>query len=139
MIVLSLLVLSLAVASDSLPARAQPPAHALAPAAPAAPRAAHAASPRTRSAPRPRLADSVIVLPEVRVERERALSDARRLLPTAFVTDLQSNRSGRAMESLTELLSEGAGVHVEQYGGLGSFSTVSLRGAAPGRDRKSVV
>lgn len=148
MIVLSLLVLSLGATSDWIAARAQPPAvHAASPrtqsasdsiAAPASPPAIRAASLQGgpgsgRSAPRPRLADSVIVLPEVRVERERALSDARRLLPTAFVTDLASNRSGRATESLTELLSEGAGVHVEQYGGLGSFSTVSLRGAAPGQ------
>src|SRR6266487_2610123 len=49
---------------------------------------------------------SVLLLPEVRVDRERAL---------------------------TEVLGEAAGVHVDQYGGLGAFSTVSLRGAAAGQ------
>ncbi len=95
--------------------------------------AAASHSPAAPPAGRSRLADTLIVLPEVRVERERALSDARRLLPTAFVTDLAPRASGRAVESLAELLAEAAGVHVQQYGGLGSFSTVSLRGAAPGQ------
>lgn len=79
------------------------------------------------------IADTVTVLPEVRVERERMLSEARRLLPTAFVTDLRADASTRALESVSELLAQAVGVHVTQYGGLGSFSTVSLRGAAPGQ------
>ncbi|MBI5708708.1 MAG: TonB-dependent receptor [Candidatus Eisenbacteria bacterium] len=78
-------------------------------------------------------ADSVYTLPEVRVERERALAGARRRLPTAFVTDLRAGTAGRALESLSEVLAEAAGVHVAQYGGLGAFSTVSLRGAPPGQ------
>ena len=78
-------------------------------------------------------AKPVLTLPEVRVELERALSDARRALPTAFVTELAAGASGRAVESLPELLDQAAGVHVDQYGGLGAFSTVSLRGAAPGQ------
>ena len=78
-------------------------------------------------------AKPVLTLPEVRVERERPLSDARRALPTAFVTELAAGASGRAVESLPELLDQAAGVHVDQYGGLGAFSTVSLRGAAPGQ------
>ncbi|HEY6867095.1 MAG TPA: TonB-dependent receptor, partial [Candidatus Eisenbacteria bacterium] len=73
------------------------------------------------------------LLPEVRVDRERVLSDARRRLPTAFVSDLSTGVSGRALESLSEVLNEAAGVHVDQYGGLGAFSTVSLRGAAAGQ------
>jgi iron complex outermembrane receptor protein len=98
------------------------------PARPAQAAGAHADAPR-----RARLADTVTVLPGLRVERERVLSDARRRLPTAFVTDLRANASARAMESVSELLSQAVGVHVAQYGGLGSFSTVSLRGAAPGQ------
>ena len=123
MIVQGLTVFFLLVGSDSLPVRAAP---------------AHARSARVRAATsdavqRTRLADTVTVLPEVRVERERVLSEARRLLPTAFVTDLRSNATTRALESVSELLSQAVGVHVAQYGGLGSFSTVSLRGAAPGQ------
>jgi len=124
-IVAGLLVLSLAGTPDSsgVPGVSGPPA-------PASPRAPAAA---VRPARRPHLGDTVIVLPEVRVDAERALSDARRLLPTAFVTDLRPSAAGRAVESLSELLSQAAGVRVEQYGGLGAFSTVSLRGAAPGQ------
>jgi outer membrane cobalamin receptor len=88
---------------------------------------------RVRVRPARALADTVTVLPEVRIERERVLSEARRLLPTAFVTDLRSNASVRALESVSELLSQSVGVRVSQYGGLGSFSTVSLRGSAPGQ------
>lgn len=74
-----------------------------------------------------------IVLPEVRVESARALSEARRRLPTAFVTDLRTGSSGRALETMSDVLAEAAGVRVLQYGGLGAFSTVSLRGAPAGQ------
>ncbi|MBI3539507.1 MAG: TonB-dependent receptor [Candidatus Eisenbacteria bacterium] len=77
--------------------------------------------------------DTVLMLPEVRVERERATLDARRRLPTAFVSELAPGTAGRAFESLSEVLGEAAGVHVTQYGGLGAFSTISLRGAPPGQ------
>ena len=83
--------------------------------------------------PAPRLADTVTVVGGVEVARARALSDARRLLPTAFVTDLRVADRPRTTESLAELLAEAAGVHVTQYGGLGAFSTVSLRGSSPGQ------
>lgn len=73
--------------------------------------------------------DSVILLPEVRVDRARPLSDVRRRAPTGFVTELRPGSSGRAIESLSDVLEEAAGVHVVQYGGLGAFSTVSVRGA----------
>jgi outer membrane cobalamin receptor len=122
-IVQGLAILFLLVGSDSFPPRA----------ARAGVRPARASTATSDATHRARLADTVTVLPEVRIERERALSEARRLLPTAFVTDLRSNASTRALESVSELLSQAVGVHVTQYGGLGSFSTVSLRGAAPGQ------
>ncbi len=78
--------------------------------------------------------DSVVLqLPEVRVDRERVLSDARARLPTAFVTDLVPRRDARAVESLSDVLSEAAGVKVDSYGGLGAYSTVSVRGAPAGQ------
>jgi iron complex outermembrane recepter protein len=95
--------------------------------------AGSAPAPAAAAAAPVRLADSVTVVGGIEVERERALSDARRLLPTAFVTDLRVDDRARTTESLSELLSEAAGVHVTQYGGLGAFSTVSLRGASPGQ------
>jgi iron complex outermembrane recepter protein len=88
---------------------------------------------RPAPAVRPRLADSVTVVSGVEVARERALSDARRLQPTAFVTDLRADDRARTTANLSELLATAAGVHVTQYGGLGAFSTLSLRGASPGQ------
>jgi iron complex outermembrane receptor protein len=78
--------------------------------------------------------DSVVLqLPPVEVERQRLMSDARRRLPTAFVTDLTPRRDARAVESLTDVLSEAAGVKVDAYGGLGAYATVSVRGAPAGQ------
>ncbi len=84
-------------------------------------------------APAAVLGDSVLVLPEVRVERAREGGEARRRMPTASVTEIEAGAAGRALETLAELLGEAAGVRVQQYGGLGAFSTVSLRGAPPGQ------
>ncbi len=76
--------------------------------------------------------DTVVVLPEVQVIRERAISAERRM-PTGFVTELKLGASGRALETLSDVLAQAAGVHVQQYGGLGAFSTMSLRGAPAGQ------
>lgn len=103
----------------------------------AAPLEAGAAAPTRASAPlaaaAPDTAAPVRVLPEVRVERERTLAEARRLAPTAFVRDLRARAAHRALESLADLVAEDASVRVVQYGGLGAFSTLSLRGAPPGQ------
>lgn len=87
---------------------------------------------RERAAP-DSLPAPVTTLPAIEVRRERARLDARRRLPTASVTDLRAGASNRAFESLSEVLSAGAGVRVTRYGGLGAFSTLSLRGAPPGQ------
>jgi iron complex outermembrane receptor protein len=75
--------------------------------------------------------DSVLVLPEVRVERARVRSTTERRSPTGSTSELVAHRSGRALETLGELLTAAPGVHLVPYGGLGAFSTVSLRGAPP--------
>ena len=49
--------------------------------------------------PRDSLPAPVVTLPAVEVTRERALLDARRRLPTAFVRDLRANASNRALGS----------------------------------------
>ena len=81
---------------------------------------------------RPGFGDTVLVLPEVHVE-ERRLSEAERRLPTAYTSELRPGARGAALDLLPELMSQLPGVHVQQYGGLGAFSVVSLRGAAPGQ------
>ncbi|MBI5170494.1 MAG: TonB-dependent receptor [Candidatus Eisenbacteria bacterium] len=76
---------------------------------------------------------TVRTLPPVEGRRERALLDARRRAPTASVTDVRAGESSRAIESVSELLQASAGARVVQYGGLGAFSTLSLRGAPAGQ------
>jgi outer membrane cobalamin receptor len=78
----------------------------------------------------PNLPHPVVTLPPVRVDAE--LDRARRRAPTAFVTTLAAQRDTRALSSLQDALLEAAGVRITQYGGMGAFSTMSLRGAAPG-------
>ena len=91
-------------------------------------------SPADSALAAPLPADSIaVVLPEVRVDRARVLRDARHRAPTAFVTEIAAGQSNRALESVSDVLAQAAGVHIEQYGGLGAFSTVSLRGAPPGQ------
>ncbi len=75
----------------------------------------------------------VVTLREERVTRARVLSEARRRTPTAFVTDLDVASARHTVTSLPDLLQQAAGVRVVQYGGLGAFSTLSLRGAPPGQ------
>ncbi len=72
----------------------------------------------------------VLTLPEVRVVEERPALDARHRQPTGFVSDVRAGDTGHAFETVAELLSRTAAVRIQQYGGLGSFATVSLRGAA---------
>src|SRR5262245_14693292 len=72
----------------------------------------------------------VVTMPAVHVDA--ALERARRRAPTAFVTTLDAGRETRALASIDDALIEAAGVRVTQYGGMGAFSTMSLRGAPPG-------
>src|SRR6185369_11245003 len=72
----------------------------------------------------------VMVLPETRVDAD--LERARRRAPTAFVTVLGTRPDLHALSSLDEALVVAAGVHVTQYGGMGAFSTMSVRGMPPG-------
>ena len=74
--------------------------------------------------------DPVVILPLVQVDA--ALARARRRAPTAFVTTLRADDGTRANASLADALVEAAGVRVTQYGGMGAFSAMSLRGAPPG-------
>jgi iron complex outermembrane receptor protein len=84
-------------------------------------RAADAATPDTVP-PAP-----VLTVPEVVVSGERA-SDVSRIAPTAAATSRPFDRSAGAALTLAEALGSMAGLHVTDYGGLGGFSTVSMRG-----------
>ena len=72
----------------------------------------------------------VLTLPEVRVEQSRPLPDATRRQPTGFVADVRAGATGHAIETVGELVSRTAAVRIQRTGGLGAFTTLSLRGAA---------
>jgi iron complex outermembrane recepter protein len=73
--------------------------------------------------------DTVLLLPEVRVERDRPRTPAELRQPTGFVSNLEARPAGTAVSSLPLALARAAGLRVVQNGGLGAFSTVTLRGA----------
>lgn len=51
--------------------------------------------------------------------------------PTAFATVLDAREAPASVETLADALAETAGVQVRRFGGLGDFSTVSVRGFSP--------
>lgn len=74
-----------------------------------------------RLQPRPLVMDEVVV---------RARSDASQRHPTAFVESLPVAARDTPGADLAQTLDRATGVDVRRYGGLGSFSTVSIRGAS---------
>lgn len=57
------------------------------------------------------------------------LSDAEALAPTSFVTVIDTDRYEGQLETASGALAQAVGVQVRQFGGLGSFSTLSIRGS----------
>ena len=53
--------------------------------------------------------------------------------PTAFATVLETREAATSVETLTDVLADTVGVQVRRFGGLGDFSTVSVRGFSPGQ------
>ena len=75
-------------------------------------------------------ADTVYWAPEIVVEAER-LGDFDRLLDrSGFVAMIELEGAHRRFEDAATLLSRFTGVRVLQYGGLGSYATVSIRGSS---------
>ncbi len=52
---------------------------------------------------------------------------------TGFVTVIDASHAAEEVTDLAEVLAASVGVHVRSLGGLGAFSSVSVRGAAPGQ------
>ena len=75
-------------------------------------------------------ADSVVTLPGIEVRDTRMIDDPalRRAPGFARAYDVAPLR-GR-IGTVTDVLARGVGMHVRQYGGLGSFSAVSIRGSS---------
>lgn len=68
------------------------------------------------------------------VEAE-ALSEAEQRAPTSFVTVIETDRYEGQFETATSVLSQAVGVQVRRFGGLGAFTTLSLRGSTASQVR----
>ena len=75
-----------------------------------------------------------VVLPEVVVTAPRARDAVPAPRdPTAFATVIGTRDAATTVETVAEALSDTVGVQVRRFGGLGDFSTVSIRGFSPGQ------
>ena len=75
-------------------------------------------------------AGDAVVLPEIEVTGQRP-SEAEQRAPTAFVSEVDTTQRDAAIETTTDVLQEAVGVQVQRFGGLGAFSTISIRGSSP--------
>jgi iron complex outermembrane receptor protein len=80
------------------------------------------AAPSTHAADEPPLA-------EIEVTAE-PISEAEQRAPTAFVSVLDIPSRDAPIETAADVLSESVGVQVQRFGGLGAFSTISIRGSS---------
>ena len=75
------------------------------------------------------LAEDAVVLPEVQVIEKRE-TEAEQRAPTAFVSEVDTTQRDAALETTTDVLQDVVGVQVQRFGGLGAFSTISIRGSS---------
>src|SRR5688572_20151524 len=94
--------------------------------------AALAASPPDSTAPPapPAERDSVYTLPVERVVEARVHDDPALRVSPGFARSYDVSQSYGRLRTTADLLAGGVGVHVRQFGGLGAFSAVSIRGSA---------
>lgn len=72
--------------------------------------------------------DTIYTLPPILIEAPRVVDDVSSRSAFAVVLDLGPRR--HRVEDLSGVLSKMVGVRVRQYGGLGSFATVGIRGSS---------
>ena len=73
------------------------------------------------------LGEVVVTAPPVRENPAAAQA------PTAFATVIDTTTAPTQVDTLSEALSNSVGVQVRRFGGLGDFSTVSIRGTGAGQ------
>jgi iron complex outermembrane receptor protein len=73
-------------------------------------------------------AQATYSLDETEVAADR-VSEAEQRAPTAFSSVIDVPSRDVPIETTADVLSESVGVHVQRYGGLGAFSTISIRGS----------
>lgn len=83
-----------------------------------------------RSGAVPGVADTVYWTPEIVVEAERLRAADQILDRSGFVALIELGDAHRRFEDAATLLSRLTGVRVLQYGGLGGYATVSIRGSS---------
>jgi iron complex outermembrane receptor protein len=72
-----------------------------------------------------------VQLPQVEVRDER-LGEPQLVRETStFATVVDTSDATSRLESVADVLAESVGVQVRRFGGLGAFSTVSIRGSTP--------
>ena len=76
------------------------------------------------------LADTLYWVPEIIVEAKRITREEKLLSLSGFVASLELEGQKENIRDIPEILSSIVGVRVKQYGGLGSFATVSIRGSS---------
>lgn len=74
--------------------------------------------------------DEVIELEPVIVLGEEIVSEREVENPSKFMTVIDVSGSSDRVETVSEVLSETVGVQVKSWGGMGGFSTVSIRGSS---------
>lgn len=62
--------------------------------------------------------------------RARALSEAERSTPSAFVNVIDATPYANEVETVADALGDSVGVSVRRFGGLGAYSTLSVRGSS---------
>lgn len=62
--------------------------------------------------------------------RAAPVRETEKLAPTAFADQIDPSTYSAEMESVADAVSDSVGVSVRRYGGLGAFSTLSVRGAS---------
>jgi iron complex outermembrane receptor protein len=76
----------------------------------------------------PALGADAVQLPEVEVTAER-ISEAEKRAPTTFLSVVDTATRDSEFVTATDVLEEIVGVQVQRFGGLGAFSTISIRGS----------
>jgi outer membrane cobalamin receptor len=72
---------------------------------------------------------AVVTLPGIEVHDVRPTDDPALRQSPGFARAYDVSRAAGRFATASEILAGGVGVHVRQYGGLGSFSAVSIRGS----------
>jgi iron complex outermembrane receptor protein len=88
------------------------------------------ATPGPAFALRPAPSDTLYVMPPIIVEAPRIGPSNDLRNRSGFVASVEMGERRGRVEDLSHVLSQLVGVRVNQYGGLGSFATVSIRGSS---------